>query len=985
MNRQQMCIIGALILLASISGGQAAELAHRWSFNGDLRDSEGGPDAAIVDVGGNDAILSDTEVTLTGGDRGASDFVDLPDGALSSLGSAVTLELWATPHSVQVWSRIFSIGASTSEHFCMSWTMGTNPNSDHVEFFGPNDHVRVDNTNAPYALDVEYHIVCVFEAGLMTWYTAPADSAQLGPAKGSFEVVDVSTMNDVNCWLGRSHYPDGTANASYNEVRLWAGALSALEREELHDLGPDGLKTSVAREPFPADGATDVPRAVDLSWIAGQYAATHDVYLGTSWDDVNGANRSSPGDVLISQGQPAAVCDPGLLEFGQTYYWRVDEVNAAPDNTVFEGVIWSFTVEPMAYVIQDVVATSNTTSEVESGPEKTVDGSGLNADGQHSTLNTDMWVGSPPAGESAYIEYEFDRVYKLYKLHVWNYNLTFELLFGFGFKDVTIEYSQDGLTWIVLKDAQFAQATARSDCAAGTIVDMEGVAAQYVRLTANAAYGMMGQYGLSEVRFLYTQVQAREPEPADGAAEVPVGTLLDWRTGREAAVHEIHLGTAPGELTLVDTVVDSSYDPALNLDTTYYWQVVEVNEAAAPSAWAGDLWSFSTEAYLRVDDFESYIDDKGGRIYEAWVDGYGVPANGSQVGYLEAPFAERTTVHGGRQAMPLFYDNAGGASVSEAELTLAGGQDWTQAGATTLTVHFYGNRDNSAAQMYAKINGTKVSGGGSTTMAVRKQWDIDLAATGISLQNVTSVTIGVEGSGSGVVYVDDLRVYREAPESAAPVDPGTDDLVAHYGFESSFADVTGNGYDGTSPWSLTYVTGPGGNGQAAVFNGAGDYVDLPIGSLLTTLTDSTFACLVDFSNEGGAWQRIFDFGSGSSSAYMLLCPREGTTGPMRFAITTSGGGGESIIKSPKTLPTGWRHVAVVISAATMTVELYLDGDLVGSGPTATLPSDLGETTQNWLGRSQYEADDYFNGALDEFRIYKRALSGAEIRYLAGDR
>jgi len=66
------------------------------------------------------------------------------------------------------------------------------------------------------------------------------------------------------------------------------------------------------------------------------------------------------------------------------------------------------------------------------------------------------------------------------------------------------------------------------------------------------------------------------------------------------------------------------------------------------------------------------------------------------------------------------------------------------------------------------------------------------------------------------------------------------------------------------------------------------------------------------------------------------------------------------------------------------MKLYLDGHLVGSAVTAKLPADLGNTTQNWLGRSQWP-DPYFNGSLDDFRIYSRALSEAEVRYLVGDR
>jgi uncharacterized protein len=217
-----------------------------------------------------------------------------------------------------------------------------------------------------------------------------------------------------------------------------------------------------------------------------------------------------------------------------------------------------------------------------------------------------------------------------------------------------------------------------------------------------------------------------------------------------------------------------------------------------------------------------------------------------------------------------------------------------------------------------------------------------------------------------------------------PVDPGNEDLVAHYAFEDNFNDLTGNGYDGSSPWSLAYVDAPGTYGKAVSFDGVGDYLELPIGTLLPTLTDSTFATLVNFSDDGDAWQRIFDFGSGSANSYMLLCPRS-SNGRVWFAITTSGGSGESVITSPSALPTGWHHVAAVIEAAAMTVKLYVDGELVGEGPTAALPSDLGVTTQNWLGRSQYDVDAYFDGALDDFRIYRRALSAAEVRYLAGDR
>jgi hypothetical protein len=69
----------------------------------------------------------------------------------------------------------------------------------------------------------------------------------------------------------------------------------------------------------------------------------------------------------------------------------------------------------------------------------------------------------------------------------------------------------------------------------------------------------------------------------------------------------------------------------------------------------------------------------------------------------------------------------------------------------------------------------------------------------------------------------------------------------------------------------------------------------------------------------------------------------------------------------------------------MQIRLYMDGVEVGSGATTLLPKDLGVTTQNWLGRSQWADDGYFIGSIDDFRIYSRPLSAGEVLYLAGDR
>ena len=87
----------------------------------------------------------------------------------------------------------------------------------------------------------------------------------------------------------------------------------------------EGVGPELAADPSPGNEITDVPRDVVLSWTAGEFAATHDVYLGTVFDDVNDASRTDARGVLASQGQAATEYAPdGYLEFGQTYYWRID-------------------------------------------------------------------------------------------------------------------------------------------------------------------------------------------------------------------------------------------------------------------------------------------------------------------------------------------------------------------------------------------------------------------------------------------------------------------------------------------------------------------------------------------------------------------------------------------------------------------------------------------------------------------------------------
>ena len=200
-------------------------------------------------------------------------------------------------------------------------------------------------------------------------------------------------------------------------------------------------------------------------------------------------------------------------------------------------------------------------------------------------------------------------------------------------------------------------------------------------------------------------------------------------------------------------------------------------------------------------------------------------------------------------------------------------------------------------------------------------------------------------------------------------------LACNEGTGTTVGDGSGNGHAGTLTGSGTWGTGK--SGSALALNGSTDYVSLPA-NLVTDLTDFT-VCAWVYWNASRNWERVFDFGSGTGR-YMFLTPRS-SSGVVRFAITVDGGNGEQAVTGTAALPTAqWVHVAVTLAGQTAT--LYVNGTAVGSNTAEYFPPwQLGGTTQNWIGRSQYSADPYFNGRIDEFRIYRGALSAADIAAL----
>jgi hypothetical protein len=468
--------------------------------------------------------------------------------------------------------------------------------------------------------------------------------------------------------------------------------------------------------PNPADGSLHPDTWANLSWAPGDLAVSHDIYVGDNLDDVNtGAEETFVGnqtDTFIVVGFPGFPFPDGLVP-GTTYYWRIDEVNEAEPNSPWEGPVWSFSIP----------------AKTAYNPDPADGAEGVSVDAELS------WT----AGFGA-------------KLHT--------VYFGESFEEV--------------EGAAGGQAQGTTTFSPGTLK------------MAETYYWRVDEFDITEthkgeVWSFITEGAVSNPNPADGAEDVSQTPVLTWTPGVFAASHQVHFGGDEDSLELKASgnLGQESYEPGrLEWNTTYYWRIDEANAAHPDSPWTGPLWSFTTANFLIIDDFESYNDldpaePDSNRIFNAWIDGFGDPSNGSLVGYENPPFAEQTIVHSGNQSMPFSYDNAAG--ISEATLTLTENRDWTVNGVETLTIWYMGSAANASAPMYVVLNESAVVTNENSDAANRgswTRWDIDLqafAGQGVNLSNVNSITLGLGSrnnpvaGGSGLMFFDDIRLHAPSP------------------------------------------------------------------------------------------------------------------------------------------------------------------------------------------------------------------------------
>lgn len=962
-------------------GDITSGLVGYWPLDGDAADASGnGLNGTLV----GDVQFAEDRAGMPGGAAlfpGVMEsYIDLGDPDALRFDGAMTLAAWARADDFETNGRLISRQGGGTQR---GWSLNIegeqygHVGAFHISPDAQTIFIHTTQERIDFLPEEWFHMAGVYRPGeaMEIYINGQLDNVLTD------DVPAQQFINNQNVNIGRR--PNCCPFAgSIDDVYVFSRALAEIDIAQLYAGSP-----GIALDARPAHGATDVPYDTSLTWSPGEFAVTHDVYVGTVFDDVNDADRTDTQGLTVRLDQDAASFDPGILDFSETYHWRVDEVNGPPDNAIYRGNIWSFTVEPQAIPIEhgNMTVTASSVHNPDTDPEKSIDGSGINPLGQHSTGLEDMWL-CAATDTQPWIQFAFAEMQKLHGIEVWNHNSQGESLLGYGIKEALLEYSLDGVTWTVFGTLHIPQAPGKDSYSGleGPLL-LDGIVAQYVKLSSMANWSSLGltQLGLSEVRFLGIPMVAREPNPKSGTAAVAPEATLSWRAGRLVNQHHVYVGIDRNDLPLVAETPENQLDAStldLQLGETYYWQVNEVNEAETPPVWEGTVWDFSTPESLIVDDMESYADQEGQWIWETWVDGFEDPANGATVGHGDLP--ETGIVHSGNNSMPLFFDNRS-AAISEATRTFDSPQDWTQGLPQALVLYFNGDLDNIAGQLYVKINNATVPFGGSEqaiSTPFWTQWNVSLEAVGTDLGHVDSLTIGIEGANAqGVLYIDTLRLYGQAPEALAPQDPGTDNLVAYYAMENDATDSSGNGNDGTPVGDPLYA--PGVSDMAMAFDGIDDR--LALGPLDVVGSGITLSLWLNPESYVYDDTRVLSKATGTSeNDHWWMISTDASQHRLRFRLKTDDGASTMTLRDRGSVPTGeWTHAAATWDGSTMRVyqNLVLVASTAKGGTAVAVDANVTAAIGN---QPEGAGDKHWQGLIDEVRIYNRGLSEAELMYIA---
>jgi len=568
------------------------------------------------------------------------------------------------------------------------------------------------------------------------------------------ESVDTTSDLDIVAGedLGIGSRPDNSTSffdGLIDEVRLYDRVLSAVEVARLMD-------PSKAVNPTPVNGARDVERTPTLAWTpgidestGGQYTK-HNVYFSTSFEDVNS------GSVMPFVVEGPNQYAPGLLDYYEYYYWRVDGIDAV--GQAYRGFIWNFkvTYDPTQIVDPNLRAWYKFDGDVADssgyGRDMIATGEPGYADGMDDMaivldgvddwaayeFPTEQWTNYTVMAWAKLDGLDAADFESVFSNHHPNNNFGFQIDVNdsddtYRFNNVGNEdgtFGPIGTEWVHLA-VTFDSLRATlfyNGSFVETVFTAENTFNQFA--TGITRSRGTGRYGgqVDDLRVYDRELTDPEivaamrgnlalawnPDPGDGAVDVDRNVVLSWSPGDGATAHTVYFG-ADDPANMVEVAgpqVGTTYDPpgSLDLGTTYYWFVVE-----SPGGETGRTWKFTTAEYLVLDDMESYViwsDPAGPHIFVAWRDGFGdcTTGNGNDTGSVltENP----SPVLGGIQSMKYEFDNDGTvyspctmgqvpgrhmySRIEAQTATLPSGisSDWAGNGIKAISLNFYGTVGN---------------------------------------------------------------------------------------------------------------------------------------------------------------------------------------------------------------------------------------------------------------------------------------------------
>ncbi|HUT46727.1 MAG TPA: LamG domain-containing protein [Sedimentisphaerales bacterium] len=662
------------LVLTSAAKAIDPDLIGYWNF-----DETSGTTAQDATGNGNDGTLNGDPQWAAGRLGGAlefdgeGDYVDIGNDPIFNITDQITVACWIKVNQFTYdWQAIFTMGddswrlqrQTTTDNLCWACTGVTGT---------PGDWWLRGDVNVN---DGEWHhIAGVYDGSKFYLYV----DGDLDASKDASGTIDSSSYP---VFIGANAQQSGREfDGLIDDARVYKRAL--MDTEILGVMSGGGAEYPLASGPVPKDGALYADTWVSLSWRAGDFAVSHDVYMGDNFEDVNdGAGdtfRGNQDGVFYAAGFPGYAYPDGLVP-GTTYYWRIDEVNEAEPNSPWKGDVWSFSIPPKTSYFP------------------------IPADGaEFIDLDVQLkWT----AGFGAKFHY---------------------IVFGEDFDEVS-----NAVTGTTNGTADYTPGPLKlAKTYYWRVDEFDGAATHKGEVwsftTLGAVSGPNPSDGDMDVK--PSVLLSWDAGAVAASHEVYFGTDADAVKNATTASPEYKGAKALGE---------ENYDPGkLTLNTTYYWRIDEVNGISPDSPWAGNVWSFATGDFFVIDDFEDYNAGEN-QIWYSWHDGlgYGAPGTdpyfagngtGSAVGdETTASFTEETIVHGGLQSMPVMYDNnkQGYANYSEAELTLSAVRDWTEEGVTELSLWFRGYPGSVGSFVEGPAGTYTMTGSGADI------WDISGLGTG---------------------------------------------------------------------------------------------------------------------------------------------------------------------------------------------------------------------------------------------------------------